>query len=299
MGGDGLRRNALARCDWRANEGGALEGGALANPGPVPLDDGLEGFVTGLLRTVEQQIVPRLVLARRAAAPPDADVPAWAPDQSDVLRFSDIVLTEDIGAACAHVHALRARGASLQSLYLDLLAPTARHLGDLWNADLCDFTAVTLGLWRLQQVLRELSTAFHDEVDQRECGRRVLLAPAPGDQHTFGLFMVAEFFRRDGWEVWCEPLSTSNDMVARLRNRWFAVVGFSVGSEARLDSLAIMIRAIRRASQNRSIGVMVGGPIFVEHPEFAARVGADATAADGSQAVSQARSMLALLGDAR
>ena len=54
------------------------------------------------------------------------------------------------------------------------------------------------------------------------------------------------------------------------------------------------IRAIRRSSLNRNIGVLVGGPIFVAHPELVARVGADATAIDGGQAALQAENLLTL-----
>ena len=32
-------------------------------------------------------------------------------------------------------------------------------------------------------------------------GRRILLTAVPGEQHSFGLYMVAEFFRRAGWDV--------------------------------------------------------------------------------------------------
>jgi hypothetical protein len=37
---------------------------------------------------------------------------------------------------------------------------------------------------------------------------------------------------------------------------------------------------------------MVGGPVFIEHPELVAQVGADATAADAWQAVVQAQGLL-------
>jgi methanogenic corrinoid protein MtbC1 len=40
---------------------------------------------------------------------------------------------------------------------------------------------------------------------------------------------------------------------------------------------------------------MVGGKVFLEHPELAALVGADATAYDARQACAQAESLLALL----
>ena len=45
-----------------------------------------------------------------------------------------------------------------------------------------------------------------------------------------------------------------------------------------------------------SIGILVGGPMFIERPDLVGLVGADATAADGRQATLQAETMLALLG---
>src|SRR4051812_20409857 len=89
--------------------------------------------------------------------------------------------------------------------------------------------------------------------------------------------------------------STWQELVGTVRNHWFAVVGLSVSCDSRLDVLASCIHAIRRASRNRAIGVLVGGAVFVEHPELARRIGADATALDGRQAVLQAQNILALL----
>ena len=175
-------------------------------------------------------------------------------------------------------------GLPIETLYLDLLAPTARHLGDLWEADVCDFTQVTIGLGRLQQVLHELSHAFQSEMAAAaSLGRRVLLIPVPGEQHSFGLFMVAEFFRRAGWDVCGTEVDTRQDLVRTMRDQSFAVVGLSASCGTRLDALAASIRAARRASRNRGVGVMVGGPLFVGHPELVAHVGADATALDGGR----------------
>ena len=157
-----------------------------------------------------------------------------------------------------------------------------------------------MGLGRLQQVLHELSPAFRGRGRAHEHGRRVLLVPVPGEQHSFGLQMVAEFFRRAGWDVWSGPqIASGDDLVQLVRSEWFAVVGLSVGCETRIDALAAGIRAIRRASRNRAIGVLVGGPLFVAHPELVARVGADATAIDGGQAPLQAQNLLALLARRR
>jgi MerR family transcriptional regulator, light-induced transcriptional regulator len=290
------RRRADEPTHWEDDT--VLSGGTYAaKPRVVPMQSQQRHPQTQLVRAIEQEIIPRLVLARRGAA---RTAPASAPDgtvpgTAEVLKFAGLVLTADAAAAHAYVTALRERGMPVETLYLDLLAPAARHLGDLWCADACDFTTVTVGLGRLQQVLHELSPAFGGELEHREHGRRALLVPVPGEQHTFGLLMVVEFFRRAGWDVWSGPRGSSYDLVRLVRSEWFAVVGLSVGSETRIDALSTGIRAIRRASVNRDIGILVGGPIFIAHPELVARVGADATAIDGGQAALQAENLLSLL----
>ncbi|MBP6851739.1 MAG: cobalamin B12-binding domain-containing protein, partial [Rhodoferax sp.] len=160
----------------------------------------------------------------------------------------------------------------------------ARHLGSLWEQDLCDFTEVTIGLGRLHQVLRELSPGFSQPLSHAGNGRRILLLPSPGEQHTFGLVMVSEFFRHAGWDVAGGPWEAGADPVIMVRREWFDVVGFSLGSELHLDELAQCIRAVRKAAINPRVGIMVGGPIFSLHPEFVARVGADGAASDGRKA---------------
>lgn len=164
------------------------------------------------------------------------------PDAEDVKAFAKLVLLHDTSVAHSYIRALRTQGTSLETICLNLLAPTARHLGDLWSEDLCDFTDVTVGLCRLHQVLREFSADFQSEVeqyetDQRECGRRVLLLPVPGEQHSFGLLMVAEFFRRSSWDVWGGPAASSDDLISLVRSEWFAMVGLSLSCERHLDGL--------------------------------------------------------------
>lgn len=254
-----------------------------------------------LLRTIEVEVVPRLLLASRAATECDAgpESAGRVLEADTVEEFVELILAHDGVVASAYFEAIRARGVSLEAIYLHLLTPAARRLGELWCADLCDFTDVTVALGRLQQALRELSAAFRSEAEPRQHGRRALLTPAPGEQHTFGLFMVAEFFRRAGWDVWGGLPASSRDLTGIVRAEWFDVVGLSVGCESRLDRLSVAIRTIRRASRNRAIGVMVGGPVFVGHPELATWVGADATAVDARQAAQQAEGIVSLLAKPR
>lgn len=255
--------------------------------------DGAQEHVDQLFRTIETEIIPRLMLAHAPAkeCPTLPDLDAGGPDAATVIEFTRLVVEQDGEVAAAYVEALRAQGTPLETLYLKLITPAARRLGELWEEDLCDFTEVTVGLWRLQQVLRGLSPAFREEDHQPATGRRMLLVPAPGEQHVLGIIIVGDYFRRAGWEVWGEPPATCDDLPGVVRNEWFDVVGLSVGCEVRVEILAAEIRAIRKASRNPDIGVMVGGPLFNQYPELVGEVGADATARDGREAVLRAASL--------
>lgn len=243
-----------------------------------------------LRRAIEAEIIPRLMLAHGASGNDDAGPAAVAPacGADEPAELADMLLHRAPGDARAYVQARRHAGRSVEAIYLELLAPAARHLGAMWEADLCDFTQVTVGLWRLQQIVHEHGASFQSEHPARATGRRALLVPAPGSQHTFGLLLVGEFFRRGGWQVAGDPTIGLEAAVSLLACQPFDLVGLSVGSECHVDAAASAILALRRTSLNRSLIVMVGGPVVGLWSDFAERVGADATACDGAAAVALA-----------
>ena len=104
----------------------------------------------------------------------------------------------------------------------------------------------------------------------------------------FGLSVVAEFFRRDGWDVVGGVAGTDIDPAQWVREERFDVVGLSVGSELKLPWLSERIAAVRRASCNPDLVVMVGGPVFSADPANVQRVGADLTSgADTAPAMAE------------
>lgn len=252
-------------------------------------DDGFEG----LLKTIEADIIPRLLLAHQNHVP-STPLPLTAETRAirsaDVDRLTRLTQTSDFAAVWREVDGQRMSGVPLEAVFLDLLAPTARRLGQLWEQDLLDFTGVTIALMRLQQVMRELAPAFSAQraLRPREIPPRILVTTAPGEQHRFGVLMVAEFFRRAGWEVREDAISSDQDLRGLLAESHFDLLGLSLGSHTGLDALAWTIQASRDATRNRDLGIMVGGPAFVSNPEFAAKVGADLTALDARTAVANA-----------
>jgi len=254
-----------------------------------------------LKRTVEAEVIPRLLMARRPlkVLTTHRTRELHAPTQRQVCDLVDLLLAGEQPASTSFVDAMRDVGTSAESLYLDLLTPAARRLGVMWEEDQCDFTEVTIGLFRLQSIMRRLAPDFIGQVDLRRAGPRALLVQTPGEQHGLGLAMVVQFFTRAGWNVWSEPVATGADLVDMVRHEFVSIVGISVSCSERLEAIARDIRAIRRESRNPAVGIMVGGPLFIEHPQLAAMIGADATASDGRQAVQQAQSLVSLLARER
>lgn len=241
-----------------------------------------------LSTTISQQIIPRLIQAHAAheagEAPPDLGALTGRPISSaDIRDLVRMVLLPDDHSARTSVEAMRLRGVPVETLFIDLLALAARHLGELWEEDLCDFADVTVGVGRLQQVMRDLSTGLVIRPLTSAQPRRILLLPSPGEQHTFGMVMVAEFFRSAGWDVDGGP-AQSLDADAQVKREWYDVVGFSLASEVNLPRLAPAITAVRQASLNPRVGILVGGPIFLRQAGLASEVGADAFAINGGLA---------------
>lgn len=238
-----------------------------------------------LSSAISEQIIPRLLQAHAAGdTVPDMSAltgrPVSAADVKDLVRMA---LLPDDRPARASVEAMRLRGVPVETLFIDLLALAARHLGELWEEDLCNFADVTVGVGRLQQVMRDLATGLVTRPPSAGQARRILLLPSPGEQHTFGMVMVGEFFRSAGWDVDGGPVQAL-DADTLVRREWYDVVGFSLASEVNLPQLAPAITAVRKASRNPRVGIMVGGPIFLRQAGLSSEVGADAVAINGSLA---------------
>lgn len=247
-----------------------------------------------LARTIEGEIIPRLMLAHQkdSKARNAKKAPSRRITEDDVSEFSRLIIEHDGAVALEFVRVLQSKGLGVDKIYVDLLAASARLLGEWWRQDVCDFADVTIGLSRLQQFLHEVAPRFDDEVVPEVPERRVLLIPTPGEQHTFGIMLVEEIFRRSGW-LCCSGMPRSKAELARsVRNQWFEAIGLSVSSIVLLENVASAIQTVRSASQNKNVVVVVGGPVFLDNPEFAKRVGADFSAIDGREALQKLGSLL-------
>ncbi len=163
---------------------------------------------------------------------------------------------------------------------LNLVAAAARLLGEHWKQDLRTFNEVTAGLGTLQQIVHVLGPSFAPALPDRGL---VVLAPAPGEQHTLGLFLVGEFLRRAGWGVHIDPAMSELAILNTIRTKEVVMLGLSISTSALAPPLAQLISAVRKESLNPAIQVMLGGS--ADLGALAAQTGASLWASDATQAV--------------
>lgn len=249
---------------------------------------------------VEAEIIPRLLLVNKARVfnapnPGNSLAKREAISAEDVDVFCEIVRSRQIDDIDAFVSSICARGVDTDSVMLHLLAPTARLLGRMWERDETDFATVTISLCRLQQSLRKIAGQHGQSTSPVKRPHRALLASAPGDQHNFGLLIVDEFMHRAGWDVCSMPAASAAEIERRVKREAFEIAGLSLSQEALLSDVESLIANVRRVSLNPNIAVMVGGCVFSERPDLVAKVGADALARDGRDAVVQAGKLVAVM----
>ena len=252
-----------------------------------------------LAKTIEGEIVPRLMMT--FSVMPSPLEPDQELDPTGLLANNDemigdliqLLLNHDTAVSVEFIQALRSKGATLRDLYLDLLAPAARQLGAMWEEDTANFAEVTIATSRLHQILLKFSPLFCAASEQNGAnGKTAAIFALPGESHTFGIFMVVEFFRRAGWNVYSGSLGNDSEISRLLDSHDIDVLGISVSVAADLENLPGRISTLRAASSNPNMRVLCGGPVFSENPNLAYELGADGYARDGSEAVDLAESLV-------
>lgn len=212
-------------------------------------------------------------------------------------RYLEILLRNRPEESVHYVEGLRGEGLGLGEVYLGLLAPVARMLGERWLNDTLNFSEVTLASWQLEQVLRHFAGEFEAQTTAQPTARAtartvararrntLLVALLPGEQHTFGARMLVSFFRRSGWDASLLQATRHSDITGALASRSVDVLALSLSQREALADLAPLVRHAREASLKPELRVLVGGRAVIEAPERASTTGASVCTGEADEAV--------------
>lgn len=264
------------------------DGSAAVRACFVPVEG--EGALSSL---IESEIIPRLMVSNACGTHDRVTFDDGRDDGAgitamEIADLAPLALQVEADELIDYADRILRRGVPVTSVLVDLLAPAARMLGEYWKEDRCDFVDVTMGLWRLQEVVHEVA----GRVRSVPGGRRALFAAMPGDQHSFGTVVIDEVFCRDGWVTDRLGAAATPELLDRAAESWFDLVGLTVSCDSHIEDLPALITALRSVSRNPQVRVMVGGRVFVENPALACELGADGTAADARLALAMAAKLV-------
>ena len=241
---------------------------------------------------IESEIIPRLLMAHASGGDAVKAKRSRPINPEDASRFALLPLRLEAASLLEEVDVFIANGATVETICLDLLAPAARKLGEMWETDECDFLDVTMGLWRLQEVMREIAARSPSEHGGLTPQRSALFSPMPGDHHNFGTLMIDEVFARGGWKSEALIKPERRELLDRLARQPFDVVGLTLARDCPSGAVANLVKAMRNVSANPHIFVLVGGRMINESPGIAKEIGADGTGADALTALDIANNLV-------
>ena len=186
------------------------------------------------------------------------------------------------------IECARADGLGIERVYLDVLQPSLREVGRLWQANEMSVAEEHMATAITQVVMGRL----YDEIVAEAAGgpRTAIAACAETERHELGLRMVCDLLERAGWDTTLLGASVpAESLVTIVRDRAPDAVVLSATITPHLPQLRSAISAIRSEMGESSPYIMVGGRLFLDDLSLAERVGADATAEDAAAAVQHLR----------
>lgn len=209
--------------------------------GPVPKRDAArETSRARLLDDLATQALAQIVGRFRAGR---AD-----PDGSALDRLYCAAIGADPRACAEVARALIADGLTADRICDVHIPATARKMGEDWTSDDLNFSAVTIGVARLQGLLRELDLDLGRGAGHAAGGAgAILLVIAPGADHTLGALVLASQLRRRGVSVRLSMGEGSEALAAAVTGTRFDGVFLSATITESLPYLAEAAAAIRAA----------------------------------------------------
>jgi excisionase family DNA binding protein len=203
-------------------------------------------------------------------------------------RLTSRMVAGDERGAWQVVEAALSSGMEPTEIYTDVLGPAMRSVGDRWADGSASIAEEHLATAVATRIVGRMSARFTHRGRPRG---RVVIGTPPGEAHGLPAAMVADMLRGAGFEVvdLGHDLPVEAFVEAVVGAAPVTAIAISIITSGALPVAERLIGALRDATDTP---IVVGGGAD-SGPEHAARLGADAYAADGPAAVGYA---LALTG---
>jgi MerR family transcriptional regulator, light-induced transcriptional regulator len=158
-------------------------------------------------------------------------------------------------------------GHSLETIYIKGISCCSSLLGQWWCSDDIDFATNTIAHSNLQRLLHDFSSEFIQESGGKPNGLSLLLLAEPGSQHSLGMVMLSQFFKRAGWGVTVGMPQDTGEFKRLFQSDWFDAVGISISTDRHLETLERLLPQLKSRSLNLDLHIFAGGPLVLREPQ--------------------------------
>lgn len=196
--------------------------------------------------------------ARTVATGAAACTAAASPNLPAVQQeYLAALLQWDRAQALNLIRSTHASGVGVRDLYLSVLAPAQRAVGEGWQAGRISVAQEHFCTAATQVVMGEL---FQHVPPARPGARRMLVACSPGELHEIGARMVADLFELEGWDADYLGAPSRGALVAAVLATRAQLVGLSVTMPEHWTGAMELAAAVRAHPACAAVKIIVGGP---------------------------------------
>jgi hypothetical protein len=176
----------------------------------------------------------------------------------------------------SEVRRARISVASLADVYIPI---AARRMGQAWHDDQMSWLDVSIGVGRMQSLLREIGTAWvADQAGDTGHGTVMLIVP-DREQHTLGPMVATGQMRRYGVSVCLRIAPSFDEMRSLMAARQFDGIMISVSTVEKLAPVAKTVQFLK-SLMPKPVPIVVGGAVMSRTEDAASCTGADFSSND-------------------
>ena len=205
----------------------------------------------------------------------------WLKALDNAARFGGRDRCEEI------VQRMLADGVRRETIADAYIPALARQMGDRWCEDSMSFAEVTIGVSRLQSLLRSLGPEWRSSSNGDPNTRSALVIVVTDNFHTLGAMVLSGQLRRLGLSVRLELGADPDRIAEALRKTDYGAVLISAYKGESLERLRRMVEAIKELGEGAP-PVVLGGSILVnaeDRDTLVRKTGCDFVTNDVSEAL--------------
>ncbi|WP_439155340.1 cobalamin B12-binding domain-containing protein [Yoonia sp.] len=159
------------------------------------------------------------------------------------------------------MHDVLANGVRREDMADFYIPELARQLGEQWCSDELGFVGVTIGVSRLQAMLRDLGPEWSGDQSARADAPSILLIVPQDAHHTLGAMVLAGQLRRKGYSVRLMLGLRREEVATRMKLTKFQAVFVSASQSEKLETLRRIVDVVKTATLQPPL-VVIGGSIL-------------------------------------